>query len=232
MTKKSLLLIVFISCSLWTFAQDVLMPQKGSFSLEVGFNPFSNNFETFKFDGAKLNGRYFIGDKDALRLGVGFGFNSVNDRIEDEDHYEKFSYHATRFAVDLGYEHHWATSKRVDLYVAAIAGYEMKCNKEINKYIFYPEVTSEVNSVTIKNGNIDNPSYDKFYVTLGTGINFYIVKGLYLGAELGLQMNHTNYRDEVIENGWGDNKETTPNYLTETSVKLDVKPSLHLGWTF
>ena len=39
-------------------AQNEYAPEKGEFSVELQFNPFSNNFETFKID--QIKGRYFF----------------------------------------------------------------------------------------------------------------------------------------------------------------------------
>ena len=47
-------------------AQDEFGGKKGAFGTEIQFNPFSNNFETFRIDG--LSFRYFISDEHALRL--------------------------------------------------------------------------------------------------------------------------------------------------------------------
>ena len=94
-------------------------PGKGSFGTEVQFNPFDQNGKTFQLDGLKF--RYFLTDNDALRLKVGFGFDSEKYKPDDgEDDFVKGK--AADLSVDLGYERHFNVAKRLDLYVGAQIG--------------------------------------------------------------------------------------------------------------
>lgn len=47
-------------------AQDEFAPEKGDFGVELQFNPFSNDYTTFRDSEYGLTGRYFITNKDAL----------------------------------------------------------------------------------------------------------------------------------------------------------------------
>ena len=181
--------IMMVACM--ANAQDVNVPDKGDFALELGFNPFSNNFETFKLDGAVLRGRYFTSEKSALRLGIGFEYGHVDDGIGD-------AVSAGQVGVEFGYEYHWHPSGKIDLYAGPTLGF-----------------------IGVFTDAEDMVEYDEDYWALqfavGTGINYYLVKGLYLGAEVGLVVNH------LISSNT-DAKATT--------VAIEASPSLHIGWTF
>lgn len=110
-----------------TFAQN--KPAKGSWSTEVQINPFDQDGETFSLDGLKV--RYFLSDKDAIRLKV--GFKTTNSKFTDEDSEEKtdytsshdyqFKYKKGNFDIDFGYERHFDLGKRLDAYLGGSLGF-------------------------------------------------------------------------------------------------------------
>lgn len=185
-------------------AQEVTLPQKGDFAVELGFNPFSNNFETFRLDGSMVRGRYFVSNHDALKLGIAFQFTLVNGEYDGD-------YHATNFGAAIGYERHWFTSKKIDLYGGPSLGLSLRHNAGPNYH---------------GGTQIDDPDHYTIGVELGTGINYYLVRGLYLGAELGLQYNHLFFCDYVQDGTKYINRENAIN------ISFAVRPSLVIGWTF
>lgn len=67
-------------------AQDEFAPEKGDFGVELQFNPFSNDYTTFRDSEYGLTGRYFITNKDAIRLNIGFGVHKDIDFIPAYSH--------------------------------------------------------------------------------------------------------------------------------------------------
>lgn len=171
----------------------VNLPQKGDFGIEIGFSPISDNFESFKLDEGVIQGRYFASDKDALIMRVGVGYTNVNPGNGYHDS------HATEFGVGLGYERHWYPSSRIDLY-GGFAGEFRLLRLSDNWY-----------------DDNDESNYNQFGAMLMTGINVYVVKGLYLGAEIGLAFEHRNYCD---------------NDFKINALATKARPALHVGWTF
>lgn len=205
---KKLVLILF--ATLWmagtTFAQD--RPIKGSWSTEVQINPFDQDGETFSLDGLKV--RYFVSDKDALRLKV--SFKSTNSKYTDEDLDEEtgsnnndlYKYTMGNFSIDLGYERHFNLGKRLDAYLGGSIGLGKnfastqidtyrKTISDNGRYITEYSSTGELKNgaITNLNGNIDifkaaeRASFN-VNAAIFAGLDCYIYKGIYIGTELGL----------------------------------------------
>ena len=108
----------------------------GLLATEIQFNPFSNDFKTFKM--AQLKARLFLDARNVIRFGVGLGIdndksdkNDVEDsRPVDQDNYtikrteETTKNKRSEFKISLGYENHFANTGRLDFYAGAEAGYE------------------------------------------------------------------------------------------------------------
>lgn len=232
---------IFAATATNAVAQDATSyaPEAGDFSVEVQFNPFSNNFETFQIDG--LKGRYHFTDKDALRFGIGFGVNNVKytpDPENNEDNYNKTK--SGNFSIDLGYERHFFNYKRVDLYAGAALGYALQTVKGVDNFV---SENGDVFEKEIINGLSNNPSLDErafneFNVKLFTGIDFYVYKGLFVGAELGVKFGCRNYpgiytKGAYTDYGWSNDKESDKmNKVSEISLKTYIEPALRLGWAF
>ena len=83
MKKLLFILVVVLIISNNVSAQQ--KPEKSSFGTEIQFNPFDQNGKTFQLDGLKF--RYFISDRDAIRLK--FGINSTQNKFTDSDSQEE-----------------------------------------------------------------------------------------------------------------------------------------------
>lgn len=208
-------------------------PKAGDFSTEIQFNPFSNDFGTFKLD--QLKGRYFFGDKDAIRFGIGFGFDSKKNTPKPDSDTENWSKGSTGFfSIDLGYERHFFNYKRIDLYAGAGLGYQHDFASSTSK-IANEDLVGEV-----KYHNVcgDDRTANRFNLKAFTGIDFYVYKGLYVGAEFGLKFSYANQPGTWSETttGIGGNVNTEETEKTDkntlVSFKTFCEPSLRLGWTF
>lgn len=212
-------------------AEESFAPEAGDFSIELQFNPFSNNFDTFKLE--RLQGTYMLSDKDGLRFGLGLGIHSgKNTSNEDNDSFTSSKY--GDFSINLGYERHFYNYKRVDLYAGAEviythrwAGAKSENYDGDNNWTSTSEAINYIPDTDKKAGN-------DFGFNLFTGINFSVYKGLYVGAELGLGLEFQN-------DSWGKNKVTTKDDVTESKgfnkskgfdLEFKANPALRLGWTF
>ena len=198
--KKVLLFIALIGMTVGAVAQeDTNLPQKGDFSVELGFNPFGNNFESFRLEGGMIRARHFISNKTAIRIGLGLQYALIDDGDAGGD-----NMHATVAGVALGWEGHWYPSNKIDLYAGPSVGFGIRHS-----------------SREWQEANENGDDY-KFSFEAGTGINYYVVKGLYLGAEFGLLVNHIRYRD--FQEG-----EDGPH---ATTISFEACPSILVGWKF
>ena len=136
---KKVLMLMALSLGMFSVANAQGEPKKGDVAVEVGFSPFRDNGETFKLNEGMLKGRYFLTDKDALRLKLGFGLNNKNSKqnnfqdandktrpysISNSTSERKDKY--TKFSIALGYERHFKTIKRLDFYAGAELGYGLE----------------------------------------------------------------------------------------------------------
>lgn len=255
-------------CSSSALAQKVELPKAGSFGTEVQFNPFDQNGEQFKLDGLKL--RYFISNKDALRLKIGLGINSSenagqitepNDKDAANYDFQKALYNyacdnqsdkskSGSFSLDLGYERHFYQKGRLDLYAGAQIGigFGWANRNEITPMYKIKDGATDLNlasSYTFYTEEKETTGGNDAYFAVGasvfTGLDFYVYKGLYIGTELGLYINHKSFKDteitEIDNNPSATTKNakvttTKTNLNNNTSVKFNVEPTIRLGWTF
>lgn len=156
---KKLTLIFFIALLVvnTSFAQD--KPSKGSWSTEIQFNPFDQDGETFNLDGLKV--RYFLTDKDAIRLRVNFNRTHANvtDKYSDDlpgdptDYYmmlydKECKTSRGQFSISLGYERHFDFAKRFDFYAGGSIGVGKSfASTNINHLTNYSHSSGSISSV-------------------------------------------------------------------------------------
>lgn len=213
--KKTLVLCAIMMASAFSaFAQNCpkqeCCQKEGKFAVEVDFNPFTNDFGTFKGQQGGLTFKYFLNKKNALRFNVGLGFdgdtqtttNEYNDPEKDVNNYytiNKETITKTRhnnFSLTLGYERYFKLNKRLDLYVGAEAGYRgdfYKGSEEVTGEEFYytaaPAYKKTVNTHSLTeyhNYNSQGHTSGYFVGGIFTGLDFTVYRGLYIGVELGL----------------------------------------------
>lgn len=231
MKKVLFAAIALVAAATPAMAEESFAPEAGDLSLELQFNPFSNNFETFKME--RLQATYMFSEKDGLRFGLGLHLHTDKTTAAEEfDTYSSVKY--GDFSINLGYERHFYNYKRIDLYAGAEvvythrwAGSKSESYDADNNWVSTYETINYI-------PNDDNKAGNDFAFNLFTGINFSVYKGLYVGAELGLGL-------EFQDNSWGKNKTTTKNDTNETKgfdkskgfeLAFKANPALRLGWTF
>lgn len=218
--KKILLVAALVGTAVMANAQESFAPKKGDISTEIQFNPFSGK-EIFS-NGGVLNGTYFFTNKDAAI--IEFGLSGENNKdVPDTNAPSAFnSSYNGEFVINIGYQRHFYNYKRLGLYCGGKIGYihqfaGAKEQQDVNNYVWNNQGT----------GNGFN-----IYVT--TGFNFFVYKGLYLGAEINLGFSDivaTNWRQKVVAEG----------VTTETKTAVGghnfkggfgVNPLIRLGWKF
>lgn len=235
--KKMFLAAALLAATATTaVAQDnSYAPTSGNFSLEVQFNPFSEDFGTFKLD--QIKGRYFMSDNSALRFGIGFGIDNSKKTADPDNQSDVWTKGSmSNFSINLGYERHFFNYKRVDLYAGAGLGFALQSAKTTSQFKYSDEVLRETQMC---NEYENNRSYTEFNIAAFTGIDFYVYKGLFVGAELGIKFYTRTYPGTYTKGGyadngkWSDNKKSdAKDKINETSLNTYIEPALRLGWTF
>jgi len=134
--KRIINLAIFLIMAMTVSAQYIDRSRAKRLSTELQFNPFSNNFSTFKM--GELKFRYFMDDDNAIRFGIGFGldnqtetntkdynnkvYNSKSYRISSEE--SEVTTNKMTLNVKVGYEHHIDVMTRLSVYIGAEAGFE------------------------------------------------------------------------------------------------------------
>lgn len=236
-------------CGTMTAETRVDKPRRGSFAAEVQFNPFNQTDNTTLGGIERVKVRWFISNSNALRLRLGFGYDSEKYFPDKEQNSERwFKGSRGDFNFDLGWEHRWNVARRVDLYAGLQAGI-LRHFASAKSNTFDGQYTKVTNAIPKDMGILtDHPHLDnstsftdraRFGYTFGTfaGIDVYLYRGLYVGTELALDVsNEKTLKAEMkttFNNGTGtnDNGHTTDQDRTFSS-KLRVQPGIRLGWTF
>lgn len=227
-------------------AQNYNLPTAGSINTEVQFNPFSDD-DQFKIEGLKV--RYFITDKDAIRLTLGLEMDNKNDKefgqAPDEDNEVATAFYnyqtgneenktkTGKFSIDLGYERHLVKNGRMDLYVGAGLGFETtwSTNNKIDAGYHLktnatdPDKVSSYDFFTTETETKGDNAYSAFRAGIFTGLDFYLYKGLYIGTELGLKFKNKSYKDfeQTVTNN--DPQIAQEDRVNEVSNKNDSSES-------
>ncbi len=217
MKKTFLILIFLISWALQ--AQDLsFKPIKNDLTLELQFtllgissddNGNININNPFTINGLRF--RYFFNEKWALRANVTLDYSSQRNKNGIPYHVnsdEKIFRSTFHYRIAPGFEYHFGKPERLSFYAGAelfFGGTQQKMKYESeSKNIPYPDysldqtVSIEVNSLSyvFDDNNIyatGSRSNMNFGVNAFFGADFYIYKGLYIGAELGLGASHIFY---------------------------------------
>jgi len=284
--KKLLCMLALAMMTLTATAQDDELPD-GIFALEWNFNPF--DYESKPVKVAEIRARMFFDAKSAVRFGVGVGFDNdkdesssvLNTQPQDAEDYSitdnrtTITNNALTIKASLGYEFHFASTGKLDFYGGLSAGYLGRFysgTKEVNNN--YTEVSySAGSSSTTTSTTYENTDYEKcntdrnkfnehgIFGTLFTGVDFYVYRKLYIGAELGItynmgktvngtytqisgvrkSLNGTAYEDSSMkyssETGITQTSSgvTTYGEVSEHSGKFNkvyIEPSIRIGWMF
>lgn len=228
--KKFFMMAVMAVAALSANAQ--YAPAKGDFSTVIKFNPFSNSSTTFdNVDKYAIQGRYMVSDNDGIRLTLGLGYeNEKGEAKYNDTKFDIAKKAETSFSIKAGYERHFSANDRIDLYAGAQVGFATTSAK-IESLDFYMGQSELVPFVGYEKGGKNTLSIGAF-----TGINFYVYKKLFVGAEIGFNYAHTSNKDSEVfkanDNNNGTTTETVEVPGSENKLGFKVEPALTLGWTF
>lgn len=200
-------------------------PEKGSFTAELLFTPFGDN----PFSEIGFKGRGFFNENWAFRFNVDLGFtgNKIVAEVGDNEYATKFN--TSMFAIAPGFEYHFGRWERVSIYTGLELFYRMTGTK----------ATAEDEDGTIEWINLSWDE-DMGYYRSGThrfganvllGTDIYIVKGLYMGAEMGLGFNMTVLRPGEIKEPGVDSRKLD-NKVSSWEASFNCQPRIRLGWRF
>lgn len=255
--KKLVLLAVTALMCIPASAQDSdndYLPD-GLFTLEWKFNPF--DYEDKPKNMAQFTARMFLNEKSVVRLSVGVGFKRDKDEKEqkldtrnvDSKNYDISNSNTTTInkettlKIGAGYEYHFANSGRLDFYAGAEAGYlgrfysatkETQTDKTSVSTTGTAKttVTSTYDNFEYKKSNADRNKFNEngFYGTIFTGVDFFVYRKLYIGAELGVTFNmakkangtYTENKGEVITTDGKQTANWSDSYASDTGVTLHL----------
>lgn len=253
---KKVFTFVALTLGLISVANAQYEPEKGDFSVEVGFTPFNTGGDAFKLNEGMMKARWFVSDKDALRLKLGIGIDNKSgtitesyDPIEKDGSYSTFEStsklksKAADFSFMLGYERHLFTKGRFDVYAGLELGFGMSKYNSTGTldYVknYFDEDGKSTGKVT-RNGSVDfvnqyvtdivvHEDYDYdvdnsklsqkyFSGNLFAGVDFYVWKNLYLGAECGL-----NFKTGKSPNVYNDEYFYSANYKANGDLNYSTE---------
>lgn len=203
-------LIAAIAVLGFTTANAQYTAEKGDLQTSIDFRPFESKGDVFS--NAGINATYFLTNKDAVRVRLNFASESVKD-----------SNSSSNFGIAVGYENHFKAYDRIDVYAGAQISFDSNTKKETE---FVNNTSYDLKS---------NGSNSQLGVQAFTGVNVYVYKKLYLGAEI--QFGYTNTSASKYETLDYDNngnivvKEVDPK-SSSNSFGFKVLPAIRLGWTF
>ncbi|MCX6252781.1 MAG: hypothetical protein NTX61_18760 [Bacteroidetes bacterium] len=252
--RKTAIFSLFILMSAGLMAQsgdtNQFRPSKGNFSVEVNFRPFSTE-SPIGIDG--FRGRYFLGNKLAIRTGFNIGYkkrhNEQPETMNGSIYYTTTDEKYTILGLNTGIEYHFYNSKRFSPYIGLIIGYENETSSSS-----YEDLNSGSGSgITIDKTDITNAwmetsliqYYDGYYGILTqmvqrgysklsanavVGADFYLFRHFYMGLELGVGYNTLFYK-EVTFNVNGVFKMKYPN-ASDSNIGLNLNNAIRVGFWF
>jgi hypothetical protein len=220
------------------FCQDSLKFKGNSWSTEVNINPLNGSFSLNNANG-QIKLRKFYDDNKALRLAITLGYKKNSSKSDNpygtSPSTSKDVAQSTTAIINLGNEKHFPGSRRLSPYIGYEAGIGLKVSTE--KY---------------NSGNVDRttkgawqvystgyPSYltytERGFWSIGvnaiTGFDFYVSKGLYVGAEIAFGINYLQYSKIKIED---KSVETTYPEQSDSSWQLGpaIVNGIRIGYIF
>jgi hypothetical protein len=219
------------------FAQAQFKPTGGSFGMEVQFRPLGYNLienrnispflSTNSINLYGLSARIFCIDQLELRTDLYFGLSSAKEKTKNTVIGPEEQIHTnstTLFGLNLGVNYHFKGTERISPYVGGVIGFGV--GNDVEKYTNQGYVAN--NSSKSKQGGV------LVNVAGVTGFNWYIVHGLYLGAEFGLGLEFAKELKTKSEVEVGGTTTTTTVDPTNSNIEFGffANPAIRLGWKF
>jgi opacity protein-like surface antigen len=231
MRKTSIMLVMALIGGKFAVAQDAQVsqvPSAGSFATEVSLNPFTSNPLSL-INGVR--GRYFLSNKLAVRADFDLRYRSLTNHaftpagttpvVEQIENNSLFS-----FNIAPGAEYHFATYNRVSLYAGAAIG--LGFTKASAKTTNAGQISG--NDIEVKGASSLGRSGFSFGLQAFAGVDVYVYKNLYMGAELGYQ--YSMFKSSEVERTTSNTTVTDKNHEFESNLRPYILPTFRLGWKF
>lgn len=211
--------------------------------LNVGFNN-STTGATIAVPNAGDPAYTTAGNFDPIKYAA--AMDTYNNKKND-----KTKSSSTEFSLNLGYEYHFAKYGRADLYAGAQVGFGFVNYKStVDNYTPWgydaaTGLSKWVNMQTEYKGYNGVALSNSFAINAGvfTGVDFYLTKSLFVGAELGINFNNTKFKNydvtattpaATFATDGATLTLTTKNEVNNKTTDLSfyVEPALRLGWKF
>jgi outer membrane protein W len=196
-------------------------PESSTYSLEAQFG-----IDGTPIASPTIRGRYFIDQKMAVRVQVGFWTdnNSVPVSEPFTPNYGRIDDQTLNYGLGAGIEMHMEGTDRLSPYVGGQFNW--------NRNIFNQEWFDAENTSTYKPGfsRVITSATNRWGIDLLAGADYYFAQNIYLGVEIGyyLGIEVQGDRAEVLNN--------QPVNVTEEDTRYDIAPGsvagLRLGWRF
>ena len=224
---KKTVLIAVAMFSTFMFANAQYRPDKMDVTTEVYYSPGGATDGAFELPTYGMNVRLFLSEKWAVKLNLGVATSTDTDftYYTDANNAEQSRRERTgmfNMVVMPGVEYHFTRFERVSPYIGAGIGVEFGSQKNRTD-------NTENSDYTLST----RPTFG-MSAMLTSGVDVYICKGLYAGAEIGVAYAYSN-------TGKGKNVTATGNTITENkgtvvnrsgSFGFYAIPSLRIGWVF
>jgi hypothetical protein len=162
-----------------------------------------------------------------LRADLLFGFNSVKNKAKDtligtETQITKNA--STLFGLNLGANYHFKGTERISPYLGALIG------------IGVLNASTKITNLGYVSDNYSSAKRGGLYMdfTAVTGFNWYIVSGLYVGAEIGLGIEFAKELKSTMKSKVAGTETTITVDPTGSvfGVNFYANPAIRLGWKF
>ncbi len=202
-------------------------PQNGDWSTEATFYAQTGS-NSLRFGISDIKIRKFIASNTVARVRFIASQNNETTIIAGSAGNMERSITEAAFAIAPGFEKHIATTKRLSLYWGAEAIYG------INTYEY--NLTNSTNGQSFSNGGNFN-SKTKGANTIGAnllvGADYYITKGIFVGAEFGYGFQYQSYGENTATSfdGTSTVSRTLP-MGSKKGLNLFANPGIRLGIAF
>ena len=239
--------------------ENVSIPGKNNFAVELNFKPFGENIISFN----QLQFKYRLDNNVALRLGLALDINELDQPGNDYDPLEEQKYTSfekqTKFGILPGIEYHFLKNSRISPYVGAEFSFFKNTVKShyrdygANYYYDYDwsyhyipveiDIDGAIRTITQQyyetqygysyylSTSYNNQAYTSYGGNLLLGCDFYFMRNLYVGIEAGLGYNYTKYQKVTITYSNEVNPTIIPSY-TNNKFGFYYNSALRLGFWF
>ncbi|MEN8137634.1 MAG: hypothetical protein ABFR62_04300 [Bacteroidota bacterium] len=252
MKIKLTLLALFLSITI-TKAQETVQPDNSApkYKQSEGDRSIELNFDPGKIFGSDQGGQFslpggfkvrlfrsdfslFNSESGAYRLGANFSINKSSDIIQQENpdwDQKELKVRRSYFSINLkpGYELHFKGTERLSPYVGGqmAIGFSRFVYKEDFQFegdVYYDKW---VNGRMVPDGSFN------FGLGVFAGVDYYIIKKLYLGLEAGYGLGYTKKLKTKFSSGY----DSDDDYEIKKGYNFSVSPYLatanfRIGWNF